>query len=182
MRIWLTTPLNVSLGKASTLKPAGCPSLMRQPGVHESGLSPRHLTSSGVIHAPARPSEDAQTGFAPHELPDPLPTLLWRATMPHAEQWARTRVRTSRQVRRGAWYRVLRATALEGVLEVNRRPVTVPRTFLQILPFRPTMWSVVTRLANGQHPPARDRKSTRLNSSHSSISYAVFCLKKKKKH
>src|SRR5689334_24433161 len=27
----------------------------------------------------------------------------------------------------------------------------------------------------------QDRKSTRLNSSHSSISYAVFCLKKKKK-
>src|SRR5438876_2628937 len=29
---------------------------------------------------------------------------------------------------------------------------------------------------------ARDRKSTRLNSSHPSISYAVFCLKKKKKN
>src|SRR2546430_4986902 len=28
--------------------------------------------------------------------------------------------------------------------------------------------------------PHRDRKSTRLNSSHSQISYAVFCLKKKK--
>src|SRR5207248_10694182 len=28
---------------------------------------------------------------------------------------------------------------------------------------------------------ARDRKSTRLNSSHRTISYAVFCLKKKKK-
>src|SRR2546430_14107361 len=28
--------------------------------------------------------------------------------------------------------------------------------------------------------PRRDRKSTRLNSSHSQISYAVFCLKKKK--
>src|SRR5215203_1855532 len=28
---------------------------------------------------------------------------------------------------------------------------------------------------------ARDRKSTRLNSSHANISYAVFCLKKKKK-
>src|SRR3712207_8357245 len=27
--------------------------------------------------------------------------------------------------------------------------------------------------------PARDRKSTRLNSSHANISYAVFCLKKK---
>src|SRR2546422_7060745 len=29
--------------------------------------------------------------------------------------------------------------------------------------------------------PIRDRKSTRLNSSHGYISYAVFCLKKKKK-
>src|SRR5438034_4396732 len=28
--------------------------------------------------------------------------------------------------------------------------------------------------------PGRDRKSTRLNSSHTVISYAVFCLKKKK--
>src|SRR5690348_17469762 len=35
----------------------------------------------------------------------------------------------------------------------------------------------------GEHPARRlgvDRKSTRLNSSHPSISYAVFCLKKKK--
>src|SRR5438105_10171589 len=30
--------------------------------------------------------------------------------------------------------------------------------------------------------PGRDRKSTRLNSSHEWISYAVFCLKKKKNH
>src|SRR5207245_10457761 len=30
-------------------------------------------------------------------------------------------------------------------------------------------------------PQPRDRKSTRLNSSHGSISYAVFCLKKKNK-
>src|SRR5438477_10868902 len=38
-------------------------------------------------------------------------------------------------------------------------------------------------IARGQTLPARraDRKSTRLNSSHMSISYAVFCLKKKKK-
>src|SRR2546421_5220791 len=38
--------------------------------------------------------------------------------------------------------------------------------------------------AQRQHPtfgPRRDRKSTRLNSSHDQISYAVFCLKKKKK-
>src|SRR3712207_7799376 len=31
-----------------------------------------------------------------------------------------------------------------------------------------------------EHPPLQDRKSTRLNSSHANISYAVFCLKKKK--
>src|SRR5689334_24327987 len=38
------------------------------------------------------------------------------------------------------------------------------------------------RLAGrGDHAFEQDRKSTRLNSSHSSISYAVFCLKKKKK-
>src|SRR5438034_7161833 len=44
-------------------------------------------------------------------------------------------------------------------------------------------------LPRGHGPPARDRtkrqeldrKSTRLNSSHTVISYAVFCLKKKKK-
>src|SRR2546427_4556379 len=36
--------------------------------------------------------------------------------------------------------------------------------------------------ANGHgHDGRQDRKSTRLNSSHSQISYAVFCLKKKKK-
>src|SRR5207249_11963922 len=37
--------------------------------------------------------------------------------------------------------------------------------------------------ADQRGPAVRpDRKSTRLNSSHVSISYAVFCLKKKKKH
>src|SRR3712207_7554930 len=44
------------------------------------------------------------------------------------------------------------------------------------------------RVAVAAEPPDRradgqeDRKSTRLNSSHANISYAVFCLKKKKKH
>src|SRR2546429_6557304 len=39
-----------------------------------------------------------------------------------------------------------------------------------------------TRLLDGHRRVVRrDRKSTRLNSSHGYISYAVFCLKKKKK-
>src|SRR2546422_7306571 len=39
-------------------------------------------------------------------------------------------------------------------------------------------WSVST--GDGPKPGLQDRKSTRLNSSHGYISYAVFCLKKKK--
>src|SRR2546430_13285880 len=39
---------------------------------------------------------------------------------------------------------------------------------------RVTLWNTVPALL-------QDRKSTRLNSSHSQISYAVFCLKKKKR-
>src|SRR3712207_8479416 len=38
---------------------------------------------------------------------------------------------------------------------------------------RTKLWAVI------QARPALDRKSTRLNSSHANISYAVFCLKKK---
>src|SRR5258708_17082549 len=37
------------------------------------------------------------------------------------------------------------------------------------------------KLKKGRIEPAEDRKSTRLNSSHQIISYAVFCLKKKTK-
>src|SRR3712207_7654413 len=37
-----------------------------------------------------------------------------------------------------------------------------------------------SRTAEGEGWSAVDRKSTRLNSSHANISYAVFCLKKKK--
>src|SRR5947209_9320466 len=39
----------------------------------------------------------------------------------------------------------------------------------------------IERLAHRRRGEHRDRKSTRLNSSHANISYAVFCLKKKKK-
>src|SRR6476620_11980468 len=41
-----------------------------------------------------------------------------------------------------------------------------------------TRWPCAARRAG----PGPDRKSTRLNSSHANISYAVFCLKKKKNH
>src|SRR5699024_12670308 len=44
--------------------------------------------------------------------------------------------------------------------------------------YRPSKKSCYSHLPG--YPESSDRKSTRLNSSHVSISYAVFCLKKKK--
>src|SRR2546421_2078399 len=52
-----------------------------------------------------------------------------------------------------------------------------PQIFLPCLVDRERPGSRTGGAANS----SRDRKSTRLNSSHDQISYAVFCLKKKKK-
>src|SRR5688572_32737348 len=46
---------------------------------------------------------------------------------------------------------------------------------------REVLFKRLARVASDSGAEAPDRKSTRLNSSHSQISYAVFCLKKKKK-
>src|SRR3712207_6854307 len=56
---------------------------------------------------------------------------------------------------------------------------------LPILPWRAPRLNRTDRRRRGSArrpvaPAQRDRKSTRLNSSHANISYAVFCLKKKK--
>src|SRR3712207_7909679 len=59
--------------------------------------------------------------------------------------------------------------------ERARRP---PQVALRLEEREETFAQIVARA----HPCDRtDRKSTRLNSSHANISYAVFCLKKKKK-
>src|SRR2546430_13057280 len=58
----------------------------------------------------------------------------------------------------------------EGAREAGRDPGKI-----QVMAAAPVWASGDLKLAR-----ERDRKSTRLNSSHSQISYAVFCLKKKK--
>src|SRR3712207_8350612 len=45
-----------------------------------------------------------------------------------------------------------------------------------------TEWNRGTSFLPDIQPWIEDRKSTRLNSSHANISYAVFCLKKKSRH
>src|SRR2546430_11381839 len=46
---------------------------------------------------------------------------------------------------------------------------------------RPSPAQIGVGVAKASDPATGDRKSTRLNSSHSQISYAVFCLKKKRR-
>src|SRR5688572_31700020 len=50
------------------------------------------------------------------------------------------------------------------------------------LPYDFLVFALGRRLATERITGFLDRKSTRLNSSHSQISYAVFCLKKKNTH
>src|SRR5947209_14015953 len=54
---------------------------------------------------------------------------------------------------------------------------------LPVMVERAAPYGTTSRRRDGRMPliPFKDRKSTRLNSSHANISYAVFCLKKKKK-
>src|SRR3712207_7781956 len=59
----------------------------------------------------------------------------------------------------------------------------VTKALRQTMPycFTEQLYPGVPRLNLHDIVPHQDRKSTRLNSSHANISYAVFCLKKKKK-
>src|SRR5438034_4296303 len=88
--------------------------------------------------------------------------------------------------------RTTRTTNRGGGVETNERVLSVARGGS-----RDRRWGTVVPVAaqrrsagaeraapgrGGGCVPRLDRKSTRLNSSHTVISYAVFCLKKKKKH
>lgn len=61
------------------------------------------------------------------------------------QQWARLHTDTDVKIRRGAWYRVLRLGAVDAVLEVNRRPTSVPRAYLSFAAHPPLAWTVVRR-------------------------------------
>src|SRR5215813_15094009 len=65
-------------------------------------------------------------------------------------------------------------------LMIRRPPRSTLFPYTTLFRSRPTCRPLVVIPPWSPHP-SRDRKSTRLNSSHVRISYAVFCLKKKKK-
>src|SRR5690625_6359449 len=63
----------------------------------------------------------------------------------------------------------------------NTPPVSASGTPLKIISASFTEAKAMTRIPSITNK-VRDRKSTRLNSSHVAISYAVFCLKKKREN
>src|SRR5687768_17807464 len=91
---------------------------------------------------------------------------------------------------------IIQSISLSTIAEETGIDVTsdvTPRMPRMLKMFEPIMFATATSVrprnaatsdvANSGAPvPPADRKSTRLNSSHGYISYAVFCLKKKKQH
>src|SRR3712207_8720309 len=71
-------------------------------------------------------------------------------------------------------FRSLRQDQVNVLLRLVLRPLSGTLTDQRANELRDQVYAAVHR------GPHQDRKSTRLNSSHANISYAVFCLKKKK--
>src|SRR2546427_7346800 len=77
-------------------------------------------------------------------------------------------------------------TLFRSRIDARRRRPVASHPVIEGVQERPQLRLVIARieqvLAGAAARRIGDRKSTRLNSSHSQISYAVFCLKKKKKN
>ena len=65
--------------------------------------------------------------------------------MSDVRPWARVTGDVNVSARRGAWYEVIRLTPDAVILDVNRRPLSIPRSNVEIVTTRPQRWSVVER-------------------------------------
>src|SRR6266568_5471066 len=117
-------------------------------------------------------------GLMPRDRPPVCRRDLWRCS------WLTLLVEAGEALPRRAGIHAQRGEELGcrvGAGQVEQGPEHDPGAGPAVLagswmPVKMALAAGVSRSRTGQ-----DRKSTRLNSSHSSISYAVFCLKKKKK-
>jgi len=73
--------------------------------------------------------------------------------MATSQQWARVRATEAGHLRRGAWYRVVKLTAAEVVLDVHGKPTPFPRQDLEIQAERPKQWAVVPRAPRSPRMP-----------------------------
>lgn len=64
---------------------------------------------------------------------------------PSAQRWARLRKDVQCQLRRGAWYPVLRLGPDDVVVRVIDAALGIPRTYLEVTDVRPSRWTVVPR-------------------------------------
>ena len=103
--------------------------------------------------------------------------------------WARLQADVNCNLRRGAWYRLLKAEGLAAVVDVKGQPVPVVRAFLQISNTPPRKWTVVPRPKSTPRsielgdqyavcPSCRDRvplrnKPLRLRCGRCSVEFAV---------
>lgn len=101
--------------------------------------------------------------------------------------WARLQADVNCKLRRGAWYRLIKAQGLAAVVDVKGTPVPVVRAFLQMSSSPPRKWTVVPRPRNAPRsvgdwyavcPSCRDRvplrgKPSRLLCGRCSVEFAV---------
>lgn len=69
-------------------------------------------------------------------------------------QWARLRTDVNCGLRRGAWYRVIRLTQEDAILDVEHKPLTIPRDYLELVSIPPDHWTVVPRPKDAMGPAA----------------------------
>lgn len=65
-------------------------------------------------------------------------------------QWCRLQADVNVRLRRGAWYRVLKLAPLQAIVDINRKPLPVPRYLLEIVSQPPRRWTVVPSPKNGR--------------------------------
>lgn len=94
--------------------------------------------------------------------------------------WARLQADLNCNLRRGAWYRLIKAEGLAALVDVRGTPVPVVRAFLQMSTKPPRKWTVVRRPRHvyAVCPSCRARVAIqgtppRLMCEHCSVEYAV---------
>jgi len=58
-------------------------------------------------------------------------------------RWGRLQLDVDCKLRRGAWYRVVDVQGMEVVVDVNQRPLQVPRYVIEVVSTPPKRWTVV---------------------------------------
>jgi len=126
--------------------------------LHEHVESPRHSDSGHQGSVPQRtPSCQLRQG---HTACSPRALLAWlvhamaKAVVSMTElEWARLKVEGPYPLRRGAWYRVTEFFPDEVVVDVNRKPVTLPLSVLDVRGELPRRWTIVPRPTNAVRLP-----------------------------